>query len=345
MAMHMPHEGISVAVSLNVGNLDPVPLSRRLAFEVWSTLRIAPASATPPPVDSTALGADLDIDAHLDTAAGSLRVSSVAHVTNTTAMAVDRLALGLAPLGLRRATLGSVAVAGSPVVPLVRGQTILVPLQPPLQPGAGVDVAVAYDAPFAAEPHGAEWLFARADGIFTAHRWIPWLTRERRFTRVNAGETSMTPVAGSVAVTLTSDVPVTVATGGFPTMPAATHHEFSADGLRDVGFAASARYHEASRTVHGVLLRVFTTSAGESATVLDEAATMLGRSSRVSVPHPTGPSRWPHRGRWRRGVTGPRLAAAHDRSPGDASRHRSSAGTPVVPLARRVRPGRRSVRG
>ena len=57
---------------------------------------------------------------------------------------------------------------------------------------------------------GSSWLFTRANGIVDMHRWIPWVSRKRRFERPNHGDPFVTPVSPRVTVRIRTDVPLGV---------------------------------------------------------------------------------------------------------------------------------------
>jgi D-alanyl-D-alanine carboxypeptidase len=277
MVWHLPYERVTIAVLMNLGRVDPTPLTRSLAFATITALQLPAEAKQPPPVDSTRLAADYRVSAALDAGAGRLTASTTAHVVNAKAAPVSELAFELAPLGLGRATVGDVSVDGSTVQPQLRDQTIVVPLVPALDPGASVDVAIDYHADLAPGVSGSEWLFTRSGAVFAVHRWIPWLSVERPFDLPNQGEPFVTPVAGTVDVDLTTDVPLTVATGGVESGGSALHHVIHAADVRDLDLVASADFHLASQKVGGTDVRAFGDSDADALLLVAEAARALPR--------------------------------------------------------------------
>ena len=104
--------------------------------------------------------------------------------------------------------LRSVTVDGKATSAHIDGQTIVVPLGGVLPDGAATTVVVRFAARLRSSIAGSNWLFTRANGIVDMHRWIPWISRKRRFERPNHGDPFVTPVSPRVTVRIRTDVPV-----------------------------------------------------------------------------------------------------------------------------------------
>ncbi|HWH23487.1 MAG TPA: hypothetical protein VNW68_01195, partial [Candidatus Limnocylindria bacterium] len=172
----------------------------------------APAASAAP--NSLGLRASYDVQAKLDYGRGRLSVTSTATVANPTDASVGRLLFNLLPARIGRMSLGAVSVAGEPAATRLSGQSIVVILPTPLAAGARTTVTIAYSARFATDAKDKNWLFAKINGIVTAYRWIPWLSRATAFARPNFGEPFVTGTSRRVKVSIRSDRKLTFATTG-----------------------------------------------------------------------------------------------------------------------------------
>jgi len=145
-----------------------------------------------------------------------------------------------------------------------------------------VGVTIAYRAHFATTPGNERELFIKKDGIVTAYRWIPWLSREEPFAAPNFGERWVTGVSPRVTVALTSDEPVTFATSGARISVNDQTQHFVASHVRDFNFSASPNYDVKHVWASGVRVNVYYHSepagliAKWTATALDRFSTKLG---------------------------------------------------------------------
>ena len=93
--------------------------------------------------------------------------------------------------------------------------------------------------------------FARASGVLTAFRFIPWLSRSTQFNNPSGGESWVTPVSPSVRVAITTDVRLKFATSGRRVVDNGLTQEFVATNVRDFNLSASDTYKSQSTTVGG----------------------------------------------------------------------------------------------
>ena len=101
-----------------------------------------------------------------------------------------------------------------------------------------------FRAPLRSSLSGSSWLFTRANGIVDMHRWIPWVSRKRRFERPNHGDPFVTPVSPLVTVRIRTDVPLAFGnTGGLVATTAdGLTKTFRATNVRDFVFTAATDY-------------------------------------------------------------------------------------------------------
>ena len=199
-------------------------------------------AATPGGRSSLHLRATYDVSASIELATGRIRVRSTMSVLNTSGGRVDRLELNTIAAVLGGISHVSATVAGRKVRVDVRGQTLVVPLPGGLGNGDRALVTVRYRARFRASTGGDDWLWSRANGIISAYRWIPWVSRRVRFARPNHGDPFVTPVSPRVRATLTTDRPATFATSGRQVAERGTSRTFVARDVRDFNFTVSAGY-------------------------------------------------------------------------------------------------------
>ena len=114
-----------------------------------------------------------------------------------------------------------------------------------LPDGATTTVVVRFAARLRSSIAGSNWLFTRANGIVDMHRWIPWISRKRRFDRPNHGDPFVTPVSPRVTVRITDGRPGQVrqrpATGPPPPTDGLTQ-VFRATNVRDFVVTAATDY-------------------------------------------------------------------------------------------------------
>jgi hypothetical protein len=217
-------------------------------------LSSVPVSAAP---NSVGLRATYDASASIRWSRGAIIVSSTARVRNTASDPVTRLTFNLVPLRLGQLELRAVTVGDRQVTPVVSDQSLVVRLPKALPPGERVRVTINYRAFFNTTAGGKRWLFMKKDGIVTAYRWIPWLSRAQPFTTQNIGESWVTGVSPRVTVRLTSDVPLKFATTGRRTGVDGLTQTFAAEDVRDFNFSASRSYKVERRLWNGIRVKVY----------------------------------------------------------------------------------------
>jgi hypothetical protein len=89
------------------------------------------------------------------------------------------------------------------------------------------------------------------------HRWIPWISRKRRFERPNHGDPFVTPVSPRVTVRIRTDVPVRFGNTGdrIATADGGLTQTFRATNVRDFVVTAAPDYRSTSRTVGDTVVR------------------------------------------------------------------------------------------
>ena len=244
----------------------------------------APVQAAP---NSTGLRASYDVSATVRWSEGVIVVSSLARVRNTTADPIGRLTFNLLPLRLGQLRLREVTVRGTPVAPLVSGQSLVVPLPTKLAPGERTRVKISYRASFNTTAGGKRSLFLKKDGIITTYRWIPWLSRVQPFQTPNMGESWVTGVSPRVTVRLTSDVPLKFATTGRRTAVDGSTQTFAAASVRDFNFSASRDYRVKRQYWNGVRVKVYYRTRSPDR-LMDWTIRALKRFSNKIGPYPYG---------------------------------------------------------
>jgi len=235
--------------------------------------------------NSVGLRATYDAKASIRWSRGTIIVSSTARVRNTTSDPVRRLTFHLLPLRLGQLELREVTVGDRRVTPIVSDQTLVVPLPAALPPAERVRVTIRYRAFFNTTAGGKRWLFMKKDGIVTAYRWIPWLSRAQPFKTQNTGESWVTGVSPRVTIRLTSDVPLRFATTGRRTSVDDLTQTYVATDVRDFNFTASGKYKVERRLWNGVAVRVYYRTRSPDA-LMSWTIRALKRFSNKIAPYP-----------------------------------------------------------
>lgn len=250
---------------------------RRAAQGRWWLVALALLLAAPTPagaadVNSLGLRASYEVVATFGWGNRTVSVDSSARVTNETGSQVSVIAFNLATLRTGNAQIGSVTVKGASANANVDDQTVLVNLPSVLPVGDEALVRIRYTAVLNASPNANGYTpgFARANGVLTAYRWIPWLSRTTRFNNTSAGEPWVTPVSPSVRVKITTDKRLIFATSGRRVADKGLTQEFVATNVRDFNLSASPTYRSKSTTVGGTRITVLYRSLSAN-TVLDVA--------------------------------------------------------------------------
>ena len=207
-----------------------------------SAAGLAPARAADGP-NSLGLRATYDVSATLKWSKRKLNVVSTAHVRNTSGEPVSALTFNFAPAQIGKMVLKSVVAGGQPTTAVRDDQNLIVDLPVPLDPSAETDVTIAYNSTLGNHSLGKQWLFAKLNGIATAYRWIPWLSKPYDFITPTFGEPFATHVTDEVRVAITVDRPgVLLATTGRSTGVEGQTQRFVANNVRDFNFTASPKY-------------------------------------------------------------------------------------------------------
>jgi hypothetical protein len=223
----------------------PTAAAAPAAARVPGRATIPVADAPRPAADeasSLELSARYDVDVHLGWASRALSVDSVITVENPTSRPASRLELNTLAAAVGHMALRTVTVDGRATAPLVRGQTIILELSPPLPAGGAVSVRVDYDATLRADGKGYGWMFCLMRDIADLYRFIPWLSREVALQGAEEGDPFVTPVSPKVTVRLTSDRPLVVATSGRLVSQDGLTQTFEARDVRDFNVTASPAY-------------------------------------------------------------------------------------------------------
>ncbi len=231
-----------------------------IALVATSFLFVAPArAATNSDVNSLGLAASYDVQASFDWHGRTADVRTKATITGSKPWPSSILAFNLQILSIGHAQLTTASVDGAPVDARVDDQTVLVPLDPPLAPGATAVVELDYTAQMTAapNPNGDNWGFAATGSYLTAYRWIPWLSRTTKFDRPSIGDPYVTSNATDIRVTIAADPSLIFATTGQHTSSSGDTRTFEAHNVRDFNFAASPTYRTVTRNVRGIAVTAY----------------------------------------------------------------------------------------
>ncbi len=244
----------------------------------------------PGSVDRTSLAISATYDASVRLAWGARTLKGRVTITarNESGAGIDRLELNtvMAPLGHLR--LRSVTVDGTGVAATVKGQTIVVPLGGVLPDGATTTVAVGFAATLRTDLAGSDWLFTRANGIVDLYRWIPWISRRRKFDRPNYGDPFVTPVSPEVTVTITSDRRLSYGNTGSLIAKSADGltRTFRATNVRDFVITASTGFRSRQVNVGDTIVRVVHRPGFPVAAALSAARNALVKLEARLGPYP-----------------------------------------------------------
>jgi len=243
-----------------------------------------PVSAAP---NSLGLHAKYDVDASITWSTNTFSVTSTARVRNVTSESVTKLTFHLLPLRIGRLEQLNVTVGDTRVQPRIRDQSLVVPLPQALAPGGRTDVTIGYRATFNTTAGGTRLFLLKKDGIITAYRWIPWLSRSQPSQTANFGETWVTGVSPRVTVRLTSDTSLKFAASGRRTGVDGQTQTFVANDVRDFNFSASAKYKVMRGSWNGVEINVYYRTRSPDA-LISWTKKALKRFSNKIGPYPYG---------------------------------------------------------
>lgn len=249
---------------------------------------VAPArGAGSDDVNSLGLDASYSVIASFDWHGRTADVRTTITVRGSKPWTSSILAFNLQTLRIGHARVGTTTVDGQPVMPQIDDQTVLVPLNPPLEPGGTTTIEIDYTGQMSANPGpaGYDWGFAATSSYLTGYRWIPWLSRTTPFNNPANGDPSETSTARHVHVEITADPSLTFATTGVQTSRTGDTRVFDADNVRDFNIAASPTYRTQSRNVRGTQITVFYNSLSPT-TMLNVAAEAFNDYSSKVGPYP-----------------------------------------------------------
>jgi hypothetical protein len=263
----------------------PHPDAPRLPVATGTTVALTAATVAASDIVPGSVGrASLFLDATYDASlriswsARTISVDSTATIRNTSGSGIDRVELNTIAARLGAIHLTSVTVDRAAAAASISDQTIVVPLGGVLPRGGTTVIRVRYAATVRSSLTGSNWMFTRTNGILDLYRWLPWVSRRIAFTRPNHGDPFETPSSRSIAVRITTDRRLTLATTGDITGVSANGltQTFTASNVRDFTVTAALDYRTLSRMVGGTLVRVYYRPGAPGAAMLDAAADAFG---------------------------------------------------------------------
>jgi hypothetical protein len=235
------------------------------------------------------LRATYDVSVWLSYASRQLAVDSRMTVRNTSGDSIDRLELNTAAARLGGLGIRSVTVDGHAVTPSIDDQTIIVPLGGVLPAGASTHVRLRTRSWLRTSLSGSSWMYTKANGILSAYRWLPWISRRVPFNRPNHGDPFITPVSPEVRVKVTTDRTMIIAATGDRVSHSGLTQTFLAHDVRDFTLTASPFYRTGSVTLGSKVVRVFYRPGAPATTMLSAARRAISRYSGLldaSYPYP-----------------------------------------------------------
>jgi hypothetical protein len=215
-------------------------------------------------------------------------VNSTATITNTSGGPIDRIELNLVPARLGNLTLRAVEVDGRLVARKVNDQTVIVGLGGILPAGATAKVRVQYQSTLRSTLTGSNWLFTKVNGIVSAYRWIPWVSRATPFDRPNHGDPFVTPVSPYVKIILQTDRRLGIASTADRVSASSDGltQVFEARNVRDVTLTAAPDLRSRSVLVGSTRVRYYYRFSTNAALILDAAADAFRAMQSRLGPYP-----------------------------------------------------------
>lgn len=248
------------------------------------------AALDPGSVDRTSLDLRVtyDVSVALRYNSRSFTVDSVMTIENTSGGPIDRLELNTIAARLGGLRVRAASVAGQAVKVTVDDQTLVMPLGGVLRDGGLVQARLIFSSTLRSNTAGPNWMFARANGIVDAYRWLPWVSRRLPFDRPNIGDPWITPVSPRVRVAITTDRPLVIATSGERVAASGLTQTFEAQNVRDFSITASPDYRTGSVVVGDTTIRVYYRPGGPGASLLARAKNALTKMEALVGPYPYG---------------------------------------------------------
>ena len=259
------------------------------AGAVGSTSPVDAASAiVPGSVDRTSLDVEAryDVRVRLRLRTGSMSVVERIAITNRSGARIDRLELNTVLAKIGGLQIRAATVDGNPVEPRVAGQTVHLPLGGLLEDGASADIRLSFTARAGSRVDTSRWLFSRAGGTWAAYRWLPWVSRARRFARPNHGDPFITASSPFVRVSITTDLPARIATNGWRVARDGTTQVFEAVDARDLTFVVDGRLRTVKADAGDTRLIVMARTAARRTALLRETRRALHRLEALVGPYP-----------------------------------------------------------
>jgi hypothetical protein len=225
------------------------------------------------------LRATYTVSVWLGYASRQLAVDSRMTVTNTSGASIDRLELNTIATRLGSLRIRSASVDGRAVAPSISDQTVIVPLGGVLPAGASVQVRLRTRSWLRTSLSGSSWMYTKANGILSAYRWLPWISRRVPFNRPNHGDPFITPVSPEVRVTVTTDRAMVIASTGDRVSHSGLSQTYVARNVRDFTLTASPFYRSSSVTLGSKVVRVYYRSGAPASAMLSAARQAISRYS------------------------------------------------------------------
>jgi aminopeptidase N len=249
------------------------------------------SEAVSPAVASYRLEAEYRARLHLDWGTRRVRLATDITVRNTSLEPVDRLELNSVAARLGSLEGLRTRVDDQPVRAKVIGQTIRVPLDPPLAVGATAALRLAFRARLRTDTAGRAYFFTQVGGVAQLYRVIPWLSRAIPFGRQGHGEPFLTTTSPRAEITLSSDRRLVWAATGERIRRSRGRSTFAARDVRDMVIIASPDY----RTVRGVsrdgqtaiLAHVRSADGRRWVSLARDELARYGKLTGVPYPYPT----------------------------------------------------------
>lgn len=269
----MPHRLLIAVLALVLGiggALAPGPATSA----VRATSLTVVDGIVPGSVNKSSVNLEATYDARLRINWGSrtIGVTSTATIRNTAGFPIDRIEFNTIAARLGGMSLRSAAVDGRAVTATVSDQTIVVPLGGILPVDATTAVQVRYTATLRTSLSGSSWMFTKANGIANLYRWLPWVSRTRKFARPNFGDPFVTPTSPYVRVRIEPDRTLRFATSGERVATDGLAQVFVARNVRDFTVTAATDFVTRTTTVGTTKVIGVARSAAVATRLRDEGA-------------------------------------------------------------------------
>lgn len=241
---------------------------------------------------SLEIGATYDVNASITVASGKLEMATLLRITNRSGDGIDRLELNTIA-----ASLGSIKVTAATVDDVkvkvrVHDQTLIVPLGGVLPDGASATVWIVHRASLRTGLSGSDWMFTRAGGTVSLHRWIPWISADVPSRRPKHGDPFVTTTSPQVDVEILADQRLTLVapTAEVVQVQVGTgrHWSFTVRDVRDVSVILAPRLDISTGEAAGIPVRLYTPPGSRNRELLMSGAieAVEGVSALLGVDYP-----------------------------------------------------------